>query len=116
MIKLRKDVLKRLRRRALNHVRKALEFAEKTYSESPENARNAVRLAMKICQKRRIRLPLELRRRFCRKCATPFAGSSTFTVRVRGRRSPHVVVRCKVCGHVRRYMIKPGQKTETNLK
>ncbi|MEM1946368.1 MAG: hypothetical protein QW614_04495 [Candidatus Caldarchaeum sp.] len=113
---MRKNALRRLRKKAFNHVRRALDFAAKIYPESPENAREAVRLAMKICQKKRIRLPPELRRRFCRKCATPFVGSSTFTVRVRGRGSPHVVVRCKFCGHVRRYAIKLGRKTETILK
>lgn len=94
------------RRRQLNHVKMALEFAAETYPTDPERARKAVKLAIKLCQKNRLRLPLDLRRRFCRKCATPFVGLTTFSVRVRSRRSPHVVVRCSVCGHVRRYLIK----------
>ncbi len=98
--------LKRIHEKVLEHVMAALEFAEKIYGESPVRARNAVRLAIKLCQKARVRLPPELRRRFCRRCATPFIGSSTFSVRVRVRRSPHVVVRCRVCGYIRRYPIK----------
>ncbi|MCS7129684.1 MAG: hypothetical protein RMH74_05315, partial [Candidatus Caldarchaeum sp.] len=98
--------LKNSRRKALSHVRRALDFASEIYSSDPETARKAVRLAMKISQKKRLRLPTELRRRFCRKCATPFTGPSTFSVRVRQRRSPHVVVRCRVCGYMRRYLTK----------
>ncbi|MEM1942472.1 MAG: hypothetical protein QXO30_01325 [Candidatus Caldarchaeum sp.] len=94
------------RRSQLNHVRRALEFAAETYPTDPERARKAVQLVIKLCQKNRLRLPVDLRRRFCRRCATPFVGPTTFSVRVRSRRSPHVVVSCRVCGHVRRYLIK----------
>jgi ribonuclease P protein subunit RPR2 len=93
------------RARALAIVEKALDFAFKTYMRDPERARDAVRLAIKVAQKKRLRLPLRLRRKFCRKCATPFVGSSTFSVRVRGDKAPHVVLRCKVCRFTRRFHI-----------
>lgn len=95
----------RARGRALGVVAKALDFAFKIYPQDPERARNAVKLAIKVAQKKRLRLPPELRRRFCRKCATPFVGSSTFSVRVRAGRETHVVLRCKVCGFTRRFHV-----------
>jgi len=90
-------------RRALALVKRLLDFAFDFYTVNEEKARDAVKLAMKISQKKRLHLPPEVRRRFCRKCATPFVGSSTFSVRVRQNRSPHITIRCKICGFTRRF-------------
>ncbi|MDJ0270064.1 MAG: hypothetical protein NXY59_05915 [Aigarchaeota archaeon] len=75
------------------------------YPEYPEYAVRAVRQAQRLAQKVRLRLPTTLKRRFCRKCGTPFIGSQTFSVRVRQNRATHVVVRCKLCGHTRRFYV-----------
>ncbi|MCS7137215.1 MAG: ribonuclease P, partial [Candidatus Caldarchaeum sp.] len=95
----------KLKRKVLRLVEKALDFAEKTYPTNPARAIEAVKLAVRMAQKKRTGLPPQLRRKFCRKCFTPFVGPSTFSVRVRQEASPHVVVRCRVCGNFRRYRI-----------
>ncbi|MEM0440713.1 MAG: hypothetical protein QXF45_04470 [Candidatus Caldarchaeum sp.] len=97
--------------KVLKLVEKTLRFAEEFYSQNPERAVEAVKLAMRICQKKRVRLPPKLKRKFCRKCGTPFVGPSTVSVRVRPRPTPHVVVKCKVCGFMRRFLIRKKAKT-----
>jgi len=109
--------LREERQRALKLVKKILDFAETIHPEDSEKAVEAVRLAMRIAQKTRLRLPTYLRRRFCRKCGTPWTGPSTFSVRVRGNRATHVVIRCKKCGHTRRfYALKKRRKTPKPTK
>jgi len=93
----------KIRDLALQRIERALEFAFEIYQEYPEYGVKAVKEAQSLAQKVRIRLPTRLRRKFCRKCGTPFIGSSTFSVRVRQNRSTHVVLRCKSCGFIRRF-------------
>ncbi|MEM0348598.1 MAG: hypothetical protein QXD24_00240 [Candidatus Caldarchaeum sp.] len=108
--------MRRDRQRVLRLVKKILDFAETIYPDGGEKAVEAVRLAMRVAQKTRLRLPPQLRRRFCRKCGTPWTGPSTFSVRVRGKRATHVVVRCKTCGHTRRFYALKRRKTSKPAK
>ena len=91
---------------ALQRIRIALDFAFKIHREYPEYAVRAVKQAQRIAQKARVRIPTRLRRRFCRKCGTPFIGPEQFSVRVRDNRATHVVVKCRVCGFTRRFYAK----------
>ena len=100
---MRRSEIRRIRKFALRRVERLLDFAVKHYGSYPEYAVAAVRTAQRIAMHYRLRLPPELRRRFCRRCGTPFTGAGTFRVRVRSRRSTHVVVRCMACGFMRRY-------------
>ncbi len=88
---------------AIQRVKIALDFAFRIYKQYPEYAIRAVKQAQRTAQKARVRIPTPLRRRFCRKCGTPFIGPEQFSVRIRNNRSTHVVVRCKTCGFTRRF-------------
>jgi len=94
--------LSNVKKIALDRIARLMEFAEKHALERPELAREAGELVLKICRKARVRLPPRYRRLICRKCGTPFYIPGSFTVRVRDRRSTHVVIRCNTCGHIRR--------------
>lgn len=102
-----KSAERRSKVRAVSNVARLLDFAVNYYGRYPDFAVSAVKTAQRIAMKNRLRLPPHLRRRFCRKCGTPFTGPSTFSVRVRSGRSRYVVVRCLGCGYVRRYPIIP---------
>ena len=91
-----------VKRIAFDRIRRLMEFARRHAAERPELAREAILLAMRVARKARIKIPREYRRTFCRRCGTSFYTPGSFTVRVRDRRSTHVVVRCNVCGYVRR--------------
>jgi len=91
-----------VRRIALERVERLMEFAKRHARDHPELAMEAGKLVLKICRKTRIRLPPRYRRLICRKCGTPFYIPGSFTVRVRNRRSTHIVIRCNTCGYVKR--------------
>ena len=91
-----------VKRIALDRIARLMEFARRHAEERPELAREAGRLALRIARKARIRIPIRYRRLICRKCGTPFYIPGSFTVRVRDRRSTHVVIRCNYCGYVKR--------------
>lgn len=95
----------------MERIERLMEFAERHARERPELARKAVLQAMRIAQKARVRIPRRHRRMFCRKCGTPFWVPGSFTVRVRSRRSTHIVIRCKVCGHLKRIPAQKEKKT-----
>ena len=88
---------------AEERIRRLFEFA-KAYAESnPEAAENAVAIARRIAQRARVRIPKKYRLMFCKKCGNLFLKPGSFTVRVRPRRSTHVVLRCLRCGWTKRY-------------
>ena len=91
-----------VKRIALERIERLMEFAKRHAEDHPELAREAGRLALRIARKARVRFPARYRRLICRKCGTPFYIPGSFTVRVRDRRSTHVVIRCNVCGYVKR--------------
>lgn len=69
----------------------------------PDIAENAYRIARAISMRARVRMPVELKRYFCRRCGAALT-SNNIRVRVRDRRTTHVVVTCLRCGFVRRYV------------
>lgn len=91
-----------IRRIALDRIARLMEFAKRHAVERPELAREAGKLILRICRKARIRLPTRYRRLICRKCGTPFYIPGSFIVRVRDRRSTHVVIKCNTCGYIKR--------------
>jgi len=92
-----------LRMIARERVDRLFEFAMLSARSDLEAAREAVAIARRIAQRARIRIPKRYKLMFCRKCGNLFLGTDSFSVRVRDRRSTHVVVRCLRCGWVRRY-------------
>lgn len=92
-------------------IERLFNMAEKIFHENPELADRYVELARKISMKVRIRIPRKWRRRFCHKCYTFLVPGVNCRVRIRQRRSPHVVVTCYNCGNKMRYLIKKKIKS-----
>ncbi|QVV89302.1 ribonuclease P [Methanospirillum sp. J.3.6.1-F.2.7.3] len=76
--------------------------AESFFQWDPEYSHHCVRQARLIAMKERIRIPPELRRRYCRKCNSYLVPGRTGTIRIyRGR----VIITCLSCGWHRRFPI-----------
>jgi len=93
-----------LRDLARQRIRILLSLADNVVRRDQELARRYVALALRLAAKARLRLPRDVRRRYCRRCKVPLIPGFTARVRIRGRRQKHLVVTCLKCGYVRRYV------------
>ncbi|MFP3132107.1 MAG: hypothetical protein RXQ77_02100 [Candidatus Nanopusillus sp.] len=66
-------------------------------------ARRYIFILWKIKNKTRIKLPKELRNKFCKKCYTPWIVGKTLQIRIRKGR---IIYRCLYCNKVKRFMIR----------
>lgn len=98
---------KKLERKIANErIRILIEKAEKMKVEDYELARRYVELAKKISMRYRVRIPKELKVKFCKKCFYPYK-LGKFRVRVRKSR---VIITCLNCGFERRIPIRPKKE------
>ncbi|MEM1583973.1 MAG: ribonuclease P [Nitrososphaerota archaeon] len=104
-------VSRELKKIALDRVCRLMDFARKHAIEKPEIAREAALLAMRIAQKARVRMPRKYKRMFCKKCGTLFWTPYSFTVRIRDRRSTHIVIKCLKCGYIKRIPVKKRSRS-----
>jgi ribonuclease P protein subunit RPR2 len=83
--------------------------AREFFPEDPRASDRCVDLARRIAMRQRVRIPRELRRRFCRRCSAYFVPGSTLRVRVR---HGTVVTTCLRCSAHRRYRMVNHRKVE----
>ncbi|RLI76304.1 ribonuclease P [Archaeoglobales archaeon] len=100
MLKREKKLEKKIANERINIL---IEKAEKTKLEDYELARRYVELARKISTKYKVRIPKELKIKFCKKCYYPYK-LGKFRVRIRKSR---VIITCLNCGFERRIPISP---------
>ena len=74
------------------------------------------KLAFKVARKNRLKIPLEVKRAFCRRCYVPLIPGLTAKVRIRRKGELVKVVSCLNCGYVRRYPVKrdEGERPSPN--
>ncbi len=90
-------------RLARERIRILFECAGKAFPTDPALADRYVLLARRIAMRHRIRIPRDIRRRFCRYCSSYLVFGVNARVRIhRGK----VVVTCQVCGRQRRYPLR----------
>jgi ribonuclease P protein subunit RPR2 len=82
--------------------------AREFFPENPRWSDRCVDLARRIAMRQRVRIPRDLRMRFCRRCSAYLVPGSTVRVRVhRGK----VVMTCLRCsGHRRFRLVKGGMR------
>ena len=96
------------RRLARERIEILFDRAREFYPENPAASDRCVDLARRIALRQRVRIPRELRRRFCRHCSAYLVPGSTLRVRVRRGK---VVTTCLRCDSRRRYLVaKKGVK------
>lgn len=76
--------------------------AEKEFKEHPERSRRYVELARKIGLRYNVRLPKELKRKFCKNCNSLLIPSVTSTVRL----DKAIIIKCLECNRIYRYPYK----------
>jgi ribonuclease P protein subunit RPR2 len=85
--------------------------AEEIFATDPCLADRYVHLARRIAMRHRIRIPANLRRRFCRFCDSYMVPGTTARVRIHRRK---VVVTCLRCNRQKRYpLVKHGERETT---
>ncbi|MEM2878526.1 MAG: hypothetical protein QXG10_03140 [Candidatus Hadarchaeales archaeon] len=83
--------------RAVESIRALLRMAEAELRRNPELSSRYVRHAWRIKMARAMRLPVDIRRMFCRRCLTVWVPGLTCRVRLKKGR---LTVTCVRCGRV----------------
>ena len=91
-------------------MRELIDLAIEKWKEGDEVlARRYVYIFKKYAEKNKVRIPKDVRWKFCRKCLTPWIPGETVNVRL-SRRGNYVIYTCKVCGYKRRIPYKKFKK------
>jgi|SRR3990170_3598751 len=83
---------------AKNRVRILLEQASAVHKGHPKLSSRYVETARKIAMAAKIRLPAKYKRQICKKCNSLLVVGDNCRVRIKQKRSPHVVITCLNCG------------------
>jgi ribonuclease P protein subunit RPR2 len=81
---------------AAERIERLFELAEKAFEKHPELSDRYVKLAWKISTRYNVRLPVNLKRKFCRKCLSFSRPGVSCRVRIQ---SGCVTITCLRCGH-----------------
>ena len=87
---------------AVERIRRLFEMADYMFHINPELSNRYVELARKIAMRCRVRIPRDLRRRFCHNCYRFLVPGVNCRVRIAKRREPHIAITCFECGSVMR--------------
>jgi len=82
---------------AVERIQRLFELAEEVFEKRPELADRYVKLAWRITTRYNIRLPRDLKRKFCRKCLSFWRPGVSCRVRIR---QSSVTITCLRCGRV----------------
>ncbi|MEM3421913.1 MAG: hypothetical protein QW835_05565 [Candidatus Hadarchaeum sp.] len=95
---------------ALERVSRLFDHAESIFAKNPELADRYIRAAWKLKTRYNLRLPRDIRLKFCRKCLCFWKPGVTCRVRVKPKM---IVITCLRCGRVKRlpYGSKRGSVT-----
>jgi ribonuclease P protein subunit RPR2 len=89
---------------AEERIEKLFSLAEKEFKKHPERSKRYIELARKIGLRYNVRLPKDLKRKFCKKCNSLLT-ASTKQVRIDSK-TKTVAIKCLNCGKVYRYPYK----------
>ncbi|MEM5836342.1 MAG: ribonuclease P protein component 4 [Candidatus Aenigmatarchaeota archaeon] len=78
-------------------------LAEKELREHPERSRRYIELARKIGLRYNIRLPREMKRKFCKNCNTLLKPGLTCSIRIQNKM---IIIKCWNCNKIYRRVVK----------
>ncbi|MEM0231025.1 MAG: ribonuclease P protein component 4 [Candidatus Woesearchaeota archaeon] len=81
--------------------------------KNPALARRYVALALRISQKYKVKIPTELKGKFCKKCYSPLIPGRNLRVRLRKGRISYF---CLNCGNIKRHPYLKEQKESRRLR
>jgi len=88
---------------ALERIYRLFELAEKEIEKHPERSKRYIELARKIGTRNRVRVPQELKQKFCKKCNIALKKGKNAEIE---KTKSFLIVKCKECGFERK--IRPG--------
>jgi len=89
-----------MRKIALERIYRLFELAEQNFGKHSERSKRYVELALKIGKRCNVRMPAELKRRFCKKCGNYLKAGINSKIRV----SKSIVkITCLECGYTRKF-------------
>jgi ribonuclease P protein subunit RPR2 len=94
---------------AKERIRILFKNAEEEFRKNPELSHRWVRMARKIATRYNIRMPRELKRRFCKKCFRFLVPGKNSRVRTNPRQQA-VIVKCLGCGNIMRFPYRREKK------
>jgi ribonuclease P protein subunit RPR2 len=104
---------RRWRTTVVRHLRNLFQRAEAVASEDPALAQRYVQSARRIVMRTRVRLPPELRHRYCHRCENYLRPGVNARIRLRSTgRSKSVVITCLTCGYRRKVVWKAERGTK----
>lgn len=92
-----------IKRASAEAVEILLDQAEQAFASHPQRSRRYVQMAFALIKKNRIRLPREMRLRFCKKCLRYWMPDKTVTITFEPRRNG-MLFTC-ACGAKRRVIL-----------
>jgi len=95
-----KDRKSKIKENALERVYGLFDEAKKVFSEDRELSRKYVKLARKIAMKVNLRMPRDIKLKFCRNCDSYLVPGKNLRVRVDKNK---IIYYCLECKHFRRY-------------
>ena len=78
------------------------ELAKKEMEKNPERSRRYIQLMRKIGLRYNVRIPREIKRKFCKKCNSLLIPGKTARIRT-SRKTKTVNIKCLVCNTIYRY-------------
>lgn len=89
---------------ALERIWRLMELAEKEFSKKPERSQRYIDLMNKVAQKNRVRIPRELKLKFCRKCHAFLKKGKNVSLE---KKPPFLILTCQECNYSRKMSLKP---------
>lgn len=80
---------------ARERVKHLISFAEKVFSKDPKLANHYINLARRVAMKTRVRIPPELKKRFCKHCYVFLQPGVNCRVRTRNGKVVYYCLNCK---------------------
>ena len=79
--------------------------AKQVCKTNPQLAMKYIKSARKIAMAAKIRLPVEFRRETCKSCNALLVQGYNCRVRIKQKRTPHIVMTCLNCGNQTRILL-----------
>ena len=84
--------------------------AEEAFSDHPERSNRYVEMALRISMRYNVRIPADLKKRYCKACKAYLVPGRNSIVRT-GKTQRSVLTTCSECGHVFRHPYRKEKKS-----
>lgn len=99
---------------ARERVEKLFTLSKTIYSTDPQLSKRYVDIALNICKKANLRLPLNDKLRICKKCKCPMIPGLTCRTRTRPEHNSKLIVTCLDCGNIKRIPLGKKKKRKNS--